>query len=300
MAPFTGDNPATIVNLSNPGDAVLSLGTSTTLLISVPPPSASSFPPTCTTTSHLLAHPTTAGGSIVMLCIKNGGLTRELIRNKYSSGSWSVFNDQVLSRPPGNSGRLGYYFTLREIIPDGAIGDHFFVDGRRVIPNDTEGSAFPPSAHARAVLESQLLSIRSRLASILPSSETSSSRDLKRCIVTGGSSVNPLIQQMVADVLGLPVYVTPSGGGSAARGGALLAKFAWWKARRHQDVLGGSDCTVADDDLEAVGSTFEDMRKASGGLVVEKVAEPDRDKEKVYKDLLDTFRKCEDMVVRSL
>jgi len=234
-----------------------------------------------------------------MLCIKNGGLTRELIRDKYSSGSWSVFNNQVLSRPPGNSGRLGYYFTLREIIPDGAIGDHFFVDGQRVIADDTEGSVFPPSAHARAVLESQLLSIRSRLASILPSSEGPSSRDLKRCIVTGGSSVNPLIQQMVADVLGLPVYVAPSGGGSAASGGALLAKFAWWKARRHQDVLSGPDCTVGDDP-EAVGSTFEDMRKASGGLVVEKVAEPDRDKEKVYEDLIDTFRKCEDMVVRSL
>jgi hypothetical protein len=42
------------------------------------------------------------------------------------------------------------------------------------------------------------------------------------------------------------------------------------------------------------------MRKASGGLVVDKVAEPDRDKEKIYEAMLDTFRKCEDMVVRSL
>ncbi|KAF9515738.1 hypothetical protein BS47DRAFT_1341664 [Hydnum rufescens UP504] len=310
VAPFTGDNPATIVTLSSPGDAILSLGTSTTLLISVPPPSANSVPPICTTTSHLLAHPTTAGGSIVMLCIKNGGLTREVIRDKYSSGSWSVFNDQVLSRPPGNSGCLGFYFTLREIIPTGVVGDHCFVDSQRVIPGDTEDSAFPPSAHARAVLESQLLSIRSRLASILPpSSEDSSSRSLKRCVITGGSSVNPLIQQMVADILGLPTYVAPSGAGSAASGGALLAKFAWWKVQRHDDddddVLDtldhapGTDRTIADR-LQETGSTFEDMRKESGGLVIVKVAEPDRDNERVYEGMIDTFRKCEDMIVRSL
>ncbi|KAG8683524.1 hypothetical protein FRC08_014230, partial [Ceratobasidium sp. 394] len=74
VTPFTGDNPSSIVMLSSPGDAILSLGTSTTLLVSVPP---SPDPPRCTTTSHILSHPTTPGGSIAMLCYKNGGLTRE-------------------------------------------------------------------------------------------------------------------------------------------------------------------------------------------------------------------------------
>lgn len=54
IAPFTGDNSATVVALSAPGDALLSLGTSTTLLLSIPPADS---PPVRFTTSHLLSHP---------------------------------------------------------------------------------------------------------------------------------------------------------------------------------------------------------------------------------------------------
>ena len=57
IAPFTGDNPIAIVALSASGDAILSLGTLTTLLLSGPPPPFTATSPTlpkCTTTSHLL------------------------------------------------------------------------------------------------------------------------------------------------------------------------------------------------------------------------------------------------------
>lgn len=77
VAPFTGDNPSTIVTLSSPGDAILSLGTSTTLLVSIPPATqaaseAASGKPARSTSSHILAHPTTEGGFIYMLCYKVG------------------------------------------------------------------------------------------------------------------------------------------------------------------------------------------------------------------------------------
>lgn len=257
-----------------------------------------------------------------MLCYKNGGLTRELIRNTHSSGSWATFNEQVLATPPGNSGRLGFYFSLKEIIPDGVIGDHLFVDGRRVQASEDDNALFPPEAHARAVLESQLLSIRSRLDSILPSS-TSDHGGLKRCIITGGSSANPVIRQLAADVLGLPVYIASTGGGSAASGGALLAKYAWWKARREAaarvvkvpvlgEMLNGvthSTLAAANADADLIdsptlrkgtGTTFEDMRKANGGLAVDKVAEPHAESERVYVGLLDEYRRCEDMIVKGL
>ncbi|KAG2064081.1 hypothetical protein BDR04DRAFT_1162938 [Suillus decipiens] len=55
IAPFTGDNPATVVALSAPGDALLSLGTGTTLLLNIPPADS----PPCFTTSPLISHPTT-------------------------------------------------------------------------------------------------------------------------------------------------------------------------------------------------------------------------------------------------
>jgi len=112
VSAFTGDNPASIVLLSSPGDAILSLGTSTTMLVSIPP---APTPPTCTTTSHILSHPTTVGGSMAMLCYKNGALTRDAVRDAYAHSSWDEFNSQVTSTKPGNDGLSAFYFPLREV-----------------------------------------------------------------------------------------------------------------------------------------------------------------------------------------
>ena len=66
IAPFTGDNPSTILALPlRPMDAIVSLGTSTTFLMSThyykPDPAV-----------HFFNHPTTAGLYMFMLCYKNG------------------------------------------------------------------------------------------------------------------------------------------------------------------------------------------------------------------------------------
>ncbi|KAF8329496.1 uncharacterized protein EI90DRAFT_3155380 [Cantharellus anzutake] len=297
VSPFTGDNPATIVTHSSPGDAILSLGTSTTLLISVPAPSQNSPAPACTTTSHILAHPTIGMGSIIMLCIKNGALTRDLIMKKYA-GSWEAFNAQILSRPTGNEGCLGFYFTLKEIIPDGVVGDHFFVNGQKLGSDET--SRFPETAHARAVLESQLLSIKNRMGGILQGGMSS----LERCILTGGASVNPVIRSMAADILGLPVYVAPHGiGNSAAAGGAILAKYAWWKAS-NTDAGNSITGLRPTDTTPAVRKhtgdreewTFEQMRNTTGGLAVEWVADPDPVNVDVYNRMVGEFRRCEELI----
>ncbi len=283
---------------------MLSLGTSTTLLISMPAHSGTSPAPVCTTTSHLLAHPTTDMGSIIMLCVKNGALTRELIMKKYA-GSWDVFNEQVLSRPIGNEGCLGFYFTLKEIIPDGVVGDHFFVNGQKLKLDET--SKFPDTAHARAVLESQVLSIKSRMKDILQG-DTSF---LKRCILTGGSSVNPVIRSMVADILGVPVYAAPQATGNlAAAGGALLAKYAWWKARNvktisnpsaHGDVSGTSlPLSTEKSVYTSPEVTFERMRNATGGLAADWVVSPEPRNAEVYDRMIDEFRRCEGIVVKGL
>ncbi|KDQ18995.1 hypothetical protein BOTBODRAFT_103051 [Botryobasidium botryosum FD-172 SS1] len=262
VAPFTGDNPSSIVSLSSPGDAILSLGTSTTFLVSIPP---SSTLPKSTTTSHLLSHPTTPGGFIAMLCYKNGSLTRENVRDRFASGDWDAFNRTLTSTPAGNNGYMGFYFPLREIIPDGVIGEHFFRDGEQ-IPEES----FPAASHPRAVLESQLLSIRSRILSILPPSST----HLRRCVVTGGSSANTTFLQVIANILDLPVYVA-STSGSATVGGALLGKFAWWRAKGNQ-------------------GTFEDMRPE--GAKTTNVAVPDPEEAKMYEGLVDVYRRCEDKI----
>lgn len=193
IASFTGDNPATVISLSAPGDAVLSLGTSTTFLLSISP---SSMSPKRFTTSHLLAHPTEPGGHIAMLCYKNGALAREQIRDRFANGSWTEFNKLVEDAPPGCADFLGFYFPLPEIIPPNVKGEFYFTTNStkadKKLPHPVDD--IPPSLHPRAILESQFLSIRSRIAAILPEN----SPPLQRLVITGGSSANQTIRQLAA------------------------------------------------------------------------------------------------------
>ncbi|KAI9464233.1 hypothetical protein HD554DRAFT_2026603 [Boletus coccyginus] len=267
IAPFTGDNPATVVALSAPGDALLSLGTSTTLLLSIPP---ADTPPKRFTTSHLLSHPTTTDAQIAMLCYKNGALAREHVRDRDANRDWERYNHLVDSTPAGNNGHLGFYFPLPEIIPPNVQGEFLFSMQHG---HPTRVGAIPSEAHPRAILESQFLSIKSRIAAILPPN----SPPLQRLVIAGGSSANQTIRQLAADLFGIRVYVAESKE-AAGTGGAILAKFAWWKQQS-----GGS-------------GSFEEM---SCGDVerVRLVAEPRGELTKVYDQLVDAYRACEEAVV---
>lgn len=294
IAPFTGDNPATVVALSAPGDAILSLGTSTTLLLSIPPPLSTatlSTPPKCTTTSHLLAHPTAPGGYIAMLCYKNGALAREHVRARYANNpednagadagtKWTRFNELVRGTPLGNNGYLGFYFPQPEIIPPNITGEFFFKpDAGTTRMTAVPESAFPPVSHPRAILESQFLSIKLRVADIMPPDAPV----LQRLVLAGGSSSNPVIQQVVADVFGTGAYVADRQSGTqeaAALGGALLARYAWWGNNRGER------------------GTFEDMmeevRRDGGGNGQMKLgAMPDVEAARVYEDLVGVYGTCE-------
>lgn len=273
VAPFTGDNPATVVALSSPGDAILSLGTSTTLLLSIPP---TSEPPKRFTTSHLLSHPTTYDAHIAMLCYKNGALAREQVRDKYASADWSKYNELVQTTPIGNDGTLGFYFPLPEIIPPNVQGNFFFdttsPSGVQVIPEDS----VPAQVHPRAILESQFLSIRSRINAILPPQ----SPPLQRLVVCGGGSNNAVILQLAADVFGMKVFI--SGPQGAAEGGAQLARYAWWREQN-----GGR-------------GTFEEMRANDGedGERFKLVAEPKLGNVDLYAGMIGKYRECEEEVVK--
>ncbi|OSX63987.1 hypothetical protein POSPLADRAFT_1136748 [Postia placenta MAD-698-R-SB12] len=276
IAPFTGDNPATVVALSTPGDAILSLGTSTTLLLSIPPAESS---PKRFTTSHLLSHPTTLDAHIAMLCYKNGALAREQVRDRYASGHWTHFNELVEEQPVGNTGYMGFYFPLPEIIPPNVQGNFFFhaasSDVSPPVIKSVSDDEMPSSAHPRAILESQFLSIRSRITAILPEDAP----PLQRLVLSGGSSANPVIRQLAADVFGMRVYVAGKEG--AAEGGAQLARYAWWRAQ-NGDM-----------------GTFEEMRAADvTGERMKCVAEPKDANVAIYANLVPAYRECEDHVVK--
>ena len=208
-----------------------------------------------------------------MLCYKNGDLARKSVRDQYYQGSWEKFDAAILETPPGNHGHLRFYFPMKEIIPDGVVGEFGFHQGKPA--DDISNLSGPIPAFARAICETQLLSIKSRLAHILPHN----SEKLHRCIVTGGASANETILHLVADVLGLPVYVAVTSA-SATIGGGLLAQFAFWRQKK-----GGK-------------GTFEEMREEVGATKsLKKVLDPREAQSKVYDDLLEEYERCEAAVI---
>ncbi|GAA6033055.1 hypothetical protein JCM8097_000121 [Rhodosporidiobolus ruineniae] len=228
----TGDNNATILSFSLlPGEVVVSLGTSDTILLSTteyaPDPDL-----------HVFSYPTNrAGGKrsyMAMLCYKNGSLPREYVRDRYAGGQWEVFDklvvdagypvtaDEAAHRP------IGFYFLKKEIIPRNAHGIFHF-EGNNLTAVEEFSD---PSFNARAVLESQFLSFRQRTTNML-----SSTTGLPlRIYAVGGASANQCIKNTLATVLAAPVYQPAmSSANSCAVGGAMKAYWAY--ARTTQPEL---------------------------------------------------------------
>jgi hypothetical protein len=165
-------------------------------------------------------------------------------------------------------------FPLHEIIPPNVVGDYFFKETTPIL-------GFPDKKyHPRAILESQLLSIRSRVESILSHNEEAV-KGLKRLLITGGGSTNEVIRQMASDVMGLDVYVAESKEGGSV-GGALLGLFAWWRSQGNK-------------------GTFEDMKvgwKKDPSAGFRKVASPHHETSRIYGGLIEKYRRCEQRVVK--
>ncbi|KAH9884461.1 hypothetical protein F4778DRAFT_560585 [Xylariomycetidae sp. FL2044] len=246
IAPFTGDNPATILSLPlRPLDAIVSLGTSSTFLMNtpryVPDPSY-----------HFMNHPTTKGHFMFMLCYKNGGLAREKVRDrlpappppspaaadsstakaKANANAWATFDKLVAETPPldvrapGDRARLGLYFPLPEIVPNVKAGVWRYTCDPAAGGGAGAGSSLAEhegdwgAEHdARTIVESQALSMRLRSHNLVtttpPSSPPSSS---------SSSSASSIIPPQ-------PRRVYLVGGGS--QNAAIAGVFG--------DVLGGAE-----------------------------------------------------------
>lgn len=244
VAPFTGDNPATILALPlRPMDAIVSLGTSTTFLMSTPvyKPDPS---------YHFFNHPTTPGQHMFMLCYKNGGLAREKVRDALppappegAKDPWATFNRAVLDTPPlgvaegaadkDARARLGLYFYLPEIVPNIRAGTWRYgcaaADGSALRPEEDKDSAgWGAEQDARAIVESQALSLRLRSQSLVHPPAAGLPAQPRRIYLVGGGSLNPAIARVLGDVLGGAegVYKLDVGGNACALGGAYKAAWA--------------------------------------------------------------------------
>jgi len=243
IIPFTGDNPATILALPLlPSDAMVSLGTSTTFLMSTP-----TYLPD--PAYHFMNHPTTAGLYMFMLCYKNGGLAREHVRNSLNKSlsadpkSWDHFNQYAISTPPlaqksqSDPMRMGLFFPRPEIVPNVDAGQwryEYSPQSQSLKKLTIDAQETDP----RAIIESQMLSCRLRAAALMaPHKSPEGGKDLppqpRRVYLVGGGSVNPAIAQICGEVLGgvEGVYRLDIGGNACALGAAYKAV---WGCERKQ------------------------------------------------------------------
>ncbi|KAF2837820.1 D-xylulose kinase-like protein [Patellaria atrata CBS 101060] len=236
VIPMTGDNPSTILALPlRASDAIVSLGTSTTFLMSTP-----QYKPD--PAYHFMNHPAHSDLYMFMLCYKNGGLAREHIRDalKGPSGSWDKFNETALSTPPlaqsfeTDPMRLGLFFPRPEIVPNVPSGTwRFLYDASKnaltPITDDNSASWPLPETDARAILESQFLSLRLRALALVSPQVTAAGKSIpaqpRRIYLVGGGSANHAIADLCGQVLGGAegVFKLDIGGNACALGAAYKA-----------------------------------------------------------------------------
>lgn len=270
VVPCTGDNPSTILALPlRESDAMVSLGTSTTFLMSTP-----RYKPD--PAYHFMDHPTTPNLYMFMLCYKNGGLAREKIRDALNTEanapakSWDLFDRTALSSPPmlragispassfvtvssesedDDPQRMGLYFPRPEIVPnvrDGTWRYLYRPSTDTLTSVATPSPAWPlPRTDARAIVESQFLSLRLRSSSLVspqidPATGAALPPQPRRIYLVGGGSQNAAIAQICGEVLGAAegVYRLDIGGNACALGAAYKAV---WGVERSE------------------GQTFEDL-----------------------------------------
>ncbi|KAK5018959.1 putative D-Xylulose kinase [Cryomyces antarcticus] len=260
IVPFTGDNPATILALPlRASDAIVSLGTSTTFLMSTrqykPDPAY-----------HFMNHPTTPGLFMFMLCYKNGSLAREKVRDFVNSSistsgstenkSWDHFNTEALRVAPmeyhdagkgSKQMRMGLWFPLQEIVPNVRAGEWRYIYNPATKTINPEDETLSESFYdPRGIIESQMLSLRLRSAGLVSEEKNAAGNVLppqpRRVYLVGGGSANEAIAKICGEVLGSVegVYRLDIGGNACALGAAYKAVWGCERASSEtfEDLIG--------------------------------------------------------------
>jgi len=274
VAASSGDNPCAIagLGLALPGDLALSLGTSDTLLGVAPITAATRG----ATEGHLMAHPTSPESSLMaMLCYKNGGASRQAVRDELCGAKWSAFDDALERSPPGNDGILGLSLPLPEITPIIARAGEWYVDGAdRAIARERLSA----EAVVRTVVEGRFLSMRARAAAI-------GLGTARRVLATGGGSQSAGLLQVAADVFNAEVLSSDCP--DAAAVGA---------ARRAAHALALATSEDPDEPSTLPYAQFLDEAEVGAGSL-SVAATPRRDAAEIYSDeLVARYKRLEDRV----
>ena len=285
----TGDNPSTILALPlRQNDAMVSLGTSTTFLMSTP-----EYKPDPSV--HFFNSPTTAGLYMFMLCYKNGGLARENVRDDVNkslsvsnSNSWAEF-DKLLenSEPLGqksqaSSMKMGLFFPRPEIVPNLPEGEWHYMYEPSTKELSESKQAPSASERVRLIVESQLLSLRLRSRELVRSPNPELPPQPRRIYLVGGGSRNKAIAKVTGQVLGGSegIYKLDVGENACALGAAYKAV---WACERQE------------------GESFEELigKRWDEASFVEKIAEGyQQGTWETYGEALDGFAEMEKVLLK--
>ncbi|KAF9313405.1 hypothetical protein BG003_005237 [Podila horticola] len=300
---FTGDNPATVMAMqAERGDAIVSLGTSDTLVLYTTEhphpqtPGLTHFTESdqaqtqaeASLSLSYLCHPVDPHGYLMLYCVKNGSLARERVRDQYAQQDWGLF-DQYLRDAQrqvmveGRAGSQGFYYFDAEIWPpvqgvyrfqDGQPVEEFFHSSSTRSKDDNE---YANRTNVLRLCESQFMAMRIRAMGSFSQSSSSSSSGVTRILATGGASSNETILQLLADVFGVPVVQTSSGDqnkGSAA-----------WGAAKKAFLFGRKDNMALADN-------------AKGAESETRVLQPDLDKTRHYTAQIPEYLRLEGLLLR--
>ena len=204
----TGDNPSSLAGLGLVGDTsrhAVSLGTSDTYFGYL-----SKLGKSRTLEGHIFG--AADGGSMFLLCFKNGSLAREAVKHQYRL-SWEDFSEILLTTPPGNEGRIMLPYFLPEITPRVLAPAVRRFGGLK--NDDAEGNV-------RAVAEAQIMSMFLHSRGFGGKAEV--------ILVTAGGSENRGLLQVIADIFNGEVRAFEVKD-SAALGAAIRAARACLAAR---------------------------------------------------------------------
>ncbi|KAF9100461.1 hypothetical protein BGX27_000398 [Mortierella sp. AM989] len=301
---FTGDNPATVMAMqAEQGDAIVSLGTSDTLLLytnhhgltpSLIDENNKENQANARLSVGYLCHPIDPRGYLMMYCAKNGSLAREKIRDLYADGKWDQFNrylndsmqsehqSRSVGRKDDSFSRTGFYFFDREIWPP--IKGVYRFQGEELVEefgSESNGSS-KQRANVLAVCESQFLAMRVRSSQGSTSAPTPSEKSLSppgisRILATGGASSNRTILQLLSNVFGVPVL---SMSDSEQKG----AGSAGWGAARKAFLFGRQDIGTQADRTKSENSDFHQRRTDESGAIT-----PDLEQTRIYVERIPEF-----------
>lgn len=252
---WSGDNPNSLIGVGITGKrkAAISLGTSDTYFGYL-----KSLSYNLNAESQIFVAPT--GEYMILICFKNGSLTRERIKNKYNL-SWNQFSEILRKTPPGNYGKLMLPYVFPEIVP--------LVLEPRVYRFGFDEDDI--AGNVRGIIEAQFLSIRLHSKWI--------TEELDEIYATGGASENKEIIQTLANIFNKTIRIFPISN-SAALGAALRSK------KSYLDYIGNE-------------VTWENIVDCFLNIQSSIVIPPVQKYKELYDEMLELYRNYENYILKS-